>query len=209
VTGSVSGLQQNWAYAGTPYISDNGLVSFTILQGATPFADGDFFTFDVDVTGTWGNGTVLNIQPKRANAVVETWTLTCFDATTPGSERFTVESSIGQSYPNATVGSAYDIAPISFSIVPGSQNFMVGDTLTFTVYMGWWVVGTASGVQSFASTGVPYTSDGGEVSFTINQGTVSFTAEGGGDTFFFQTGPKGTVINVELFSTENLDPGMY
>ena len=46
VAGSVSGVQAAQAATGTPYASTQGEVSFSVIQGETPFAIGDTFTFD-------------------------------------------------------------------------------------------------------------------------------------------------------------------
>ena len=47
VRGTVSGLQNKRAFNDQFYISDNMEVRFTISEGATPFANGDTFTFTV------------------------------------------------------------------------------------------------------------------------------------------------------------------
>jgi len=48
VEGTVSGIQQNRAYEGERYLSDNGSISFLILPGTLPTTDGDRWTFPVD-----------------------------------------------------------------------------------------------------------------------------------------------------------------
>ena len=185
VQGTVSGEQTERAENGKQYSSDNNEVTFTIEEGTPAFSQGDAFTFNVAVSGTWGNGTVIGIDVKRANASTETWTLTCYDASTPGSELFRVVSNVAGVYPDATVGTDYDEAPIAFKIIPSSQNFAAGDTLSFTITTFWRAAGTASGVQlNTATTGVYYVSSGSEVGFTIYAGATLFSV---GDKFTFST----------------------
>ena len=99
---------------------------------------------------------------------------------------FTVESDIVGYYPKATVGTLYENNAISFQINQGSIAFAVGDTFAFTTTttVGWQVIGTVSGAQADATTGTAYTSDGGEVGFTIYAGTTPFET---GDKFTFST----------------------
>jgi hypothetical protein len=71
-------------------------------------------------------------------------------------------------------------------IQEGTVPFAIGDTFTFTTTttLGWHVIGTVSGAQTDATTGTAYTSDGGEVGFTIYAGTTPFET---GDKFTFST----------------------
>ena len=136
----------------------------------------------VSVTGT-GDGTVVDIVVKEA--VTETWTLVCNDDATGGSEIFSVEGSISGIQAPATVGVDYVSDALNFLIVPGSTNFVVTDEITFNITTYWQVAGTVSGVQTkTAATGAYYTSDGGEVGFTIIAGAQPFLAE---DIFTFST----------------------
>jgi len=135
--------------------------------------------------GNTGDGTVFDIQVKQPNATTETWTLTCVDDTTPGAEVFTVKSDIAGPYPNATVGTAYDEDTISFTIIAGATNYAVTDTFTFRTTTEWQVSGSVSGAQSkTATTGAAYTSDSGQVAFTISAGSIPFKVA---DQFTFST----------------------
>ena len=176
VSGTVSGVQTNTATTGTPYTSDGGEVTFTINAGAMPFADGDTFTFS-----TGGKGTVGAIVVK--GVVTETWTLTCIDAS---SQEFSVTGSVSGAQPNALVDYPYiDSDVIEFEINSGSVPFEVDDQITFDTTTYWQVSGTVSGAQTnTATTGTFYTSDGGEVGFTINERGVLFAI---GDLFTFST----------------------
>jgi hypothetical protein len=65
--GSVSGIQDNKAYTLVPYASDNLEVSFTIAPGATPLADGDFFTLEVTESGL-GYGRIVRDMVKASGS---------------------------------------------------------------------------------------------------------------------------------------------
>ena len=170
----------------------------------------------VTLVGT-GNGTVYNIQTKQPNVAQENWTLTCFDTTTPGAEVFRVFSTQAGPYPNATVEEDYDENTISFKVISGSTNYAVNDTFSFTTTADWQVSGTIAGIQTTnAPTGTPYTSDGGEVTFTINAATIPFAVEDGFSfsttaahspywwVFGTESGVQGNkASNGELYSSDN------
>ncbi|MCF8083340.1 MAG: hypothetical protein K9M96_09605 [Deltaproteobacteria bacterium] len=106
-----------------------------------------------------------------------------FTVTTGGT--FSVKSSVAGFYPDATVGESYSEDGLSFIITQGTTAFVVGDKFTFTTTAGWQVSGTVSGIQSnTATTGTAYTSDNGEVGFTITAGGVPFAVN---DKFTFST----------------------
>ena len=134
------------------------------------------------VTGA-GDGTVVDIEVKTA--VTETWTLTCIDNTTAGSEVFSVTGSVSGAQLNATVDTAYDSDAIAFTIIIGANDFALTDTITFDTTTYWQAAGTVSGVQTnTAASDTAYTSDNGEVGFTITEESVPFAI---GDFFTFST----------------------
>lgn len=141
----------------------------------TVTADGNLWT------STTPTGVTLSISDETTYVAGDAFTFTSTVGTT-----FTVESSIVGFYPKATVGTLYENNAISFQINQGSIAFAVGDTLAFTTTTttGWNVIGTVSGAQTDATTGTAYTSDGGEVGFTIHAGTTPFET---GDKFTFST----------------------
>ena len=70
VVGSYSGLQLNTAETGISYSSDNPdypEISFSITEGATPFEDGDYFSFDVEESGLGYGKTVKDIIKANGN----------------------------------------------------------------------------------------------------------------------------------------------
>jgi hypothetical protein len=108
-----------------------------------------------------------------------------FTATVSTGATFSVVSSVGGAYPNATVGTAYSQNGLAFLINEGGTPFADGDTFQFTTTVAWLVSGTVSGKQTAeAQTGTAYTSDNNEVGFTITEGTVAFVT---GDKFTFST----------------------
>ncbi|MBF0201347.1 MAG: hypothetical protein HQK66_08545 [Desulfamplus sp.] len=140
-----------------------------------------------------GKGTVIDIE-SRSDAYMETWTLTCIYVDIQAiplfgdaSAIFTVESSITGRQADARLNTPYTSEKIDFTIIPGQSPFVVGDVIQFdTVQNSYWQVrGSVSGPQAAnATTGRAYSSDKGEVGFTIMEGRVPFTH---GDYFTFQT----------------------
>ena len=139
-----------------------------------------------NVTGPAGKGTVTNIVVGAA--VTEHWTLKCIidpDPLVNGDEIFSVTGSVSGPQPNAVVDEDYDCDEIAFKIIIGANAFVLGNTITFDTTTYWQVAGTVSGVQTkTATTGVYYTSDGGEVGFRITEGSLPFAI---GDYFEFST----------------------
>ncbi len=91
----------------------------------------------------------------------------------------------------AYTGQLFTSSSVSFLIEEGNTPYQNGDTWTFTTTRdeAWEVEGTVSGLQNKkARTGVPYSSDNSEVSFTINAGSVPFAI---GDRFTFSTQSSG------------------
>lgn len=78
-----------------------------------------------------GNGTLAGAEGSPT-AVTETWTLTCTAAAT-NSGTFSVVGSVSGSQAAATVGVAYSVSKISFTITDGGVDYIVGDTFTIPV----------------------------------------------------------------------------
>jgi len=149
----------------------------------------------VSVSGA-GNGTAFNIQVKKPNDFVETWTLrgAASDDVSSTADIFSVVSDISGTYPNAQIDSEYTQDTISFTIISGTAKFMVGDVIEFTTTAFWRVVGSISGVQTnTAFTDIDYTSNGNEVGFKISTGTQLFAV---GDIFTFSTIASAPFWNV-------------
>ncbi|MBF0199759.1 MAG: hypothetical protein HQK66_00315 [Desulfamplus sp.] len=140
-----------------------------------------------------GKGTVIDIE-SRSDAYMETWTLTCIHVDIDAiplfgdaAAIFTVESSISGRQADARLNTPYTSEKIDFTIITGQAPFVVGDVIQFdTVQNSYWQVsGSVSGPQAAnATTGRAYSSDRGEIGFTIVEGRVPFSH---GDFFTFQT----------------------
>lgn len=141
-------------------------------------------------------GAVTNIKPKQFEEE-ETWTLTCIyvdinDDQLLGatSAIFSVVGSVSGTLDNANLNTSYSSDFIDFKIIAKDVPFIVGDVIQFKTVPRinqpyWQVSGSVSGMQlNHASNGVAYTSDNGEVGFTIYEGTIPFTT---GDYFTFTT----------------------
>lgn len=73
VTGSKSGEQQNRAFEGTAYTSDNGALSFTVVAGAEKTSSGDRFEFGTVVTSPLGlTGRPIDLKIDSGNLYVVT-----------------------------------------------------------------------------------------------------------------------------------------
>jgi|GEM_PF-1044072 len=177
---------------GTGTMSNAATSSTTLTEEWTVTYDGSAGTVTPGV-GNAGDGNVTAIEVKQPNAATETWTLTCISAPTPPtttSATFQVLSSVAGAQKlasgNPEDGIEYSINAISFTIYKtGPNDFALNDTFTFTTTAYWNAQGSVSGAQTLtATTGVPFTSDGGEVAFTITQGGTLFEA---GDGFTFDT----------------------
>lgn len=88
-------------------------------------------------------GTMTNVV-VGSNAVAETWTVTCTDA----SGIFSVVGSVSGTMTTATAGTAYSNGKISFLITVGTASFSVGDT--FTVVFTSSITGYALGADDTA-----------------------------------------------------------
>lgn len=135
VVGSVSGAK---AAATTGSAYNNGIISFTITAGGTPFAAAD--TFTVTVSGTpagaasghtnSGNGTVVVNSYNNELAKVETWTITMLSATT-----YSVSGSVTGGTPNGdtTVSAGvYNNGIFHMTVTVGGSSWVAGDLFTIT-----------------------------------------------------------------------------
>lgn len=175
------------------------------------------YLLDVDIEDIESpdeKGTVIDITCRQAEEE-EIWTLTCIyrdmsDTPLLGatSTIFSVEGSVSGKQANANVNVAYTSDVIDFQIIPGQAPFIVGDVIRFTTRPDafWQVSGTISGMQaSTAHTGTAYTSDNGEIGFTIFEGTVPFTH---GDFFTFVTYEARPVFWTVRGSASGLQAGV-
>lgn len=129
VTGSVSGTQTQYTTGELYHEND---ISFKITAGGTAFVLADQFTvLAATYTGT-GDGTIDDVDCLPAG-VTETITVTCTDATTPGSEVWSVVGSVTGAHASATTGVAYTSTPVTFTITAGGVNFAVNDA--WVIYM--------------------------------------------------------------------------
>lgn len=137
VVGSVSGGHTE-ATSATAY--SNGLISFTISDGATPYIIGDDFTFTTDRTNNTvianaantGNGTVGSMEGNRASTVEQTITLNCITPGGDGVAIFDVDGSIsGDLGSDAIAGTLLDLDEFQFLISAGGVDFSTGDKFTF------------------------------------------------------------------------------
>ncbi len=131
----------------------------------------------------------LHLVSTSSTTRTETWKVECTDDT-PGSEKFLVSGSVSGAQPEAEINTNYSTTngEVTFWI-EGSGNFVVGDYFTFdTAEDVWSVTGFSSGPQSNARTDVAYTSDNGEVSFTITSGSRFYQHN---DTWTFTTTATG------------------
>ncbi|MGD9731039.1 MAG: WD40/YVTN/BNR-like repeat-containing protein [Desulfamplus sp.] len=144
VEGSSVGKLDN-AKVNTAYTSD--YINFKIIPGPAPFIVGDVIEFETVPLSYWQiSGTVSGMQAKIAYT--------------------------GVAYTS-------DNQAVGFTIYQGTVPFVIGDTFTFQTYEArpayWTVAGSLSGMQAgIAQTGEVYTSDNGEITFTINEKGSSF-----------------------------------
>jgi hypothetical protein len=79
-----------------------------------------------------GNGTIGTITPS-ASSRIGTYTLTCTNDTTAGSEVWSVVAPGGANLGNATTAVAYTSDQINFTIAAGGINWQIGDIITIPV----------------------------------------------------------------------------
>ncbi|MBW2004658.1 MAG: hypothetical protein JRI72_08600, partial [Deltaproteobacteria bacterium] len=156
-------------------VTETWTVTYTGEAGAVTYA------------GTQANpGTLVDIAV--VDAVSENWTVKCIDATADA-EIFSVHGSLSGYQLNAQMTSAqyvaYTTGAVTFKIIRGTDAFTVNDQFTFPTTTEWQVSGSVSGAQSNpATTTVAYTSDSGQVVFTISAGSIPFKVA---DQFTFNT----------------------
>ncbi len=144
VEGATTGKLDN-ARVNAAYTSE--YIDFKIIPGPAPFIVGDIIEFETVPLSYWQiSGTVSGMQAKIAYT--------------------------GVAYTS-------DNQEIGFTIYQGTVPFVNGDTFTFQTYQArpayWTVEGSVSGMQSgVAQTGQIYSSDNGEISFTIKEKGSSF-----------------------------------
>ena len=82
--------------------------------------------------GNTGDGIVYG-QSASENSVAETWTITC--TTGGGSEvaTFSVTGSVSGAKASAVADTPYSIDEVSFVVLSGDTDFVIGDTFSFTV----------------------------------------------------------------------------
>lgn len=78
-----------------------------------------------------GTGALVQLEASPT-AVTETWTLTCTAAAANGGT-FSVSGSVSGAQAAATVGVAYSISKITFTVADGSTDYIVGDVFTIPV----------------------------------------------------------------------------
>jgi hypothetical protein len=202
---------QTGAEVSTPVLTSSGNADGTMTDVS---ADNDAPAEDWTVTyaggiatgptadpGNTGNGTMA-ILATTADTVAEDWTVECMTAAADGGEFrvMSTQSGIQSDNYDITTGNytATDLAGndvVTFYILDGTADFIVGDKFTFsTSDDGWSVVGSVSGAQQDARTDTAYTSDSGEVSFTINSGASRFYKNG--DNWTFTTTATGSWLVV-------------
>lgn len=113
-------------------------LSFTLADGATDFVAGDGFTIYTNavagtVTGT-GNGT-LAVVAYDSHALPGVYALTC-TAAASDSGTFSVVDPDGVNLGSATVAVEFRGGGLTFTIADGGNDFIVGDTIAFTIASG-------------------------------------------------------------------------
>lgn len=129
VQGSVSGIIGSGT-VGTPFTSNK--VNFTVTEGTTPFAAGDYFSFDLVYEATYtgaGNGKMVNIEVME-NAVEEDIIVTMTSATA-----FDVVGTVSGPMGSGTVGTVFTDASskISFMIASGNVAFVANDEFQLNI----------------------------------------------------------------------------
>lgn len=100
-----------------------------------------------------GNGTA-SAPTIGTEAINGTYVLTCTDATTGGSEIFSVVTPLGTALADLTVGVAYVSAHINLTLTAGGTPFIVGDTWTIDVIFAEYSefnAGASDGTQTAAA----------------------------------------------------------
>ena len=142
-------------------------------------------SYDFATSATTGTLTVTSIGK---NTVDETWTLRYQGGT--NEDWLVIGSVSGLQATKAKTEVNYAIPDkLRFYILSDGNAFQVGDEITFDTFAdNWTVVGGVSGSSADTKTGVAYTTDGDEVTFTINGGTNFYRVD---DEWTFATTPTG------------------
>lgn len=93
-------------------------------------------------------GVLANFR-VRSTGKTETWTITCTAAAANGGT-FSVSGSVSGAQANATVGTDYQAAGISFKLLDGATDFVVGDSFTVSATAN---DGAIPAAQTYAGTG--------------------------------------------------------
>lgn len=133
------------------------------------------------------------IDSIGAGTLSETWTVTCIDIGTAGSEKWSVVGTVSGLLSSATTGVEYTAGSgtstkVKFHIL-STGSIALGDQFTFTTTAdSWKVTEGATVLATPAKTNTSYTSANGAVTFTITIGSVFYAM---GDKFEFDTIPTG------------------
>jgi hypothetical protein len=132
-TFSVTGSSAGYIGAGAVGLPFNStVVNFTVQPGASNFAAGDKFSFNLTyqveaAPGNTGNGKFVNLV-SDALAIPETFTISFTSPTA-----FAVTGSVSGNAGVGVVNSPFDNNRINFIATPGSTAFAAGDEFTVTV----------------------------------------------------------------------------
>ncbi|HDR16949.1 MAG TPA: hypothetical protein ENN79_15975, partial [Desulfobacteraceae bacterium] len=143
-----------------------------------------------------GDGLITSVETDRTKTLSETWTIRVMGNPGSGSEEWEVRGSVAGVQSNEAITDTQyvsDDGEVRFTIIPGTTDFGLGDSFTFTTTSAsppfWRVEGSVSGVQqNVARTDLTYRSDNREVEFLISTGTVDFDE---GDRFTFDVVSSG------------------
>jgi hypothetical protein len=134
-------------------------------------------------TGDGTMGTMSAIDQDPLTSVVETWTVTCTDATLPAT--FAVVGSVSGALADATAGVAYTNAHVGFTITAGGTAFIVGDSFTFDT----------TGVLNYIRVEAKTANGGNDVRIKL---TVMDSYVGGSDTVTVTGANDGLVTQVTM-----------
>ncbi len=179
-TGLVTGNGDMDSVAAGPKVQV-GTYTMTCVEG------GGAGAITTPIEGTPGTNTGTgDMTGVAAGAAVQagTYTMICKDATTPGSEVFSVMAPNGAMLPDATVDVAYENPQINFTINDGATDYEVGDAFTVLASAadgdsGRFAVKAPDGTAlPDATVGVAYENE--QINFTINDGATDYAV---GDAF--------------------------
>ena len=183
-----------------------------ILTCTDPNEGGTATSTSVTITGT-GNGTPGSVTPG-ADIVEGLYTLTCIEAIT-NKGRFEVADPDGNRLEDLNITEAYSNSHFALTVQDGSSDYIVGDTLTFTITIangGIFTLTDPDGVDVKEDIVLPGGAGGtvvvasGGIGFTVTDGGTDFDtddfftlivviAEGG--TFKLED-PNGNLVAINL-----------